>query len=141
MLENMLDEISFPKALTTMAFDQPQERDSARQQQQPANAPKEKRRSSDKPRSPSPSESFYVVPRGRGKSEQVKQGAGRSSPAGKTPEELALENESLRASLDVLAAHAHSLEVANKTLSERAAEQNKVVRSVVQEVRREVRDV
>lgn len=48
-----------------------------------------------------------------------------------------LENESLRASLDALAVHAHSVEVANRTLKEHVEERDNQVRSVVSGVRRE----
>lgn len=141
MLENMLEEISFPKALTTMPIvEQPVAGPSRPQRLKVSPSTKEQRRQSGKPRSPSPSESFYVVPRDRHTGEQPQAiPARKTSPAGKTPEELALENESLRASLDALAVHAHSLEVANKALTERAAEHDKVVKSVVHGVRREVR--
>lgn len=64
--------------------------------------------------------------------------AATSSPSAKTNEELMLENESLRASLDALAKHAHALELANKAVTERAEERDKVVRSVVYGVRKEV---
>ena len=57
---------------------------------------------------------------------------------GKTPEELALENEGLRASLDTLASQAHALEKANKALREMAEEREKTMRTVVNGVRREV---
>lgn len=144
MLENMLEEISFPKALTTLPISEhnPDSGPSRQPKHKTPKAVKEQRRSSGRPRSPSPTESFYVVPRRSDVAEKEKPQAvpaRGSSPAAKTPEELVLENESLRASLDALAVHAHSLEVANKALSERAAEHDKVVRSVVHGVRREVR--
>lgn len=60
------------------------------------------------------------------------------SPTPKTNEELSLENESLRASLDALAQHAHQLELANRALAARGEERDKLVRSVVTGVRREV---
>lgn len=49
-----------------------------------------------------------------------------------------LENESLRASLDALAQHAHQLELSNRALKSRSEERDKLVRSVVSGVRREV---
>jgi len=57
----------------------------------------------------------------------------------KTPEELALENESLRSSLDALASHAQTLKQANKALKQAGDEREKMMRSVVVGVRREVR--
>lgn len=60
------------------------------------------------------------------------------SPAKKTPEELELENEHLRASLDALAVHTQEVESRNKQLREQAAERDKTMRSVVMGVRREV---
>jgi len=62
-----------------------------------------------------------------------------SSSSSKTPEELTLENESLRASLDALALHAEALGKANKTLKNAGEEREKMMRSVVVGVRREVR--
>lgn len=62
----------------------------------------------------------------------------KSSPSVKTNEELLLENESLRGSLDALAVHAHQLELANRAFKERDQERDKLVRSVVSGVRREV---
>lgn len=62
------------------------------------------------------------------------------TPASKTNEELQLENEGLRASLDALAKRTHQLELSNRTLTTRAAERDKMVQSVVKDVRREVRE-
>lgn len=61
-----------------------------------------------------------------------------SSPAKKTPEELELENEHLRASLDALAVHTQEVESRNKQLREQAEERDKTMRGVVLGVRREV---
>lgn len=61
-----------------------------------------------------------------------------SSPTGKTPEELALENENLRASLDAIALHAHAIETENKALRADADERAKAMKTVISEVRREV---
>jgi len=61
-----------------------------------------------------------------------------SSPSAKTPEELALENISLRASLDALAIHAHDLEQKNRILQHNGEEKEKIMRSMVLGVRREV---
>lgn len=96
-------------------------------------------------RSPSPSESFYVVPRDHNRNAAPElTGIGparKSSPSVKTNEELQLENESLRASLDALAVHAHKLDLANRAFKERDQERDMLVRSVVTGVRREVRAV
>lgn len=57
---------------------------------------------------------------------------------GKTPEELALENEHLRTSLDAIASHAEKLEQANKALREQHDEREKAVRSIAVGMKREV---
>ncbi|RSH84583.1 uncharacterized protein EHS24_006106 [Apiotrichum porosum] len=133
MLENMLEEISMPKALTTAPLDVPP---------LPA-GPNRAHRAKHKTnkRSPSPSESFYVVPRDHNRNAAPElTGIGparKSSPSVKTNEELQLENESLRASLDALAVHAHKLDLANRAFKERDQERDMLVRSVVTGVRRE----
>ncbi|WOO79638.1 uncharacterized protein LOC62_02G003161 [Vanrija pseudolonga] len=128
MLENMLEEISIPRALTTAQLGGPLPPAPV----VPAATTRTERRAK---RAPSPSESFYVVPRGQDRPPR------NSSPSAKTNEELMLENESLRASLDALAKHAHALELANKAVTERAEERDKVVRSVVYGVRKEAKKV
>lgn len=60
------------------------------------------------------------------------------SPTGKTPEELALENENLRASLDALAVHSHAVETENKALRTDLEERTKAMKTAINEVRREV---
>lgn len=90
-------------------------------------------------RAASPSESFYVVHRDRpGPSSQVSIGT-EDKVGGKTPEELALENENLRTSLDAIASHAEKLEQANKVLREQHDEREKAMRSIAVGMRREVR--
>jgi hypothetical protein len=59
----------------------------------------------------------------------------------KTPEELALENASLRASLDALAVHSHELELANRQMKASGEERERTMRHVALGVRREVRSV
>ncbi|KAL1409618.1 hypothetical protein Q8F55_003613 [Vanrija albida] len=130
MLENMLEEISIPRALTTAQLGGPLP--PAPTVSVSTARPDRRASGKGKERAPSPSESFYVVPRGQ------EQPPRNSSPSAKTNEELMLENESLRASLDALAKHAHALELANKAVTERAEERDKLVRSVVSGVRKEV---
>lgn len=153
MLENMMEEISFPKALTTAhaqglssptqigGHDRKGSQDAGKgtekgkgkgkereRERERATGDKSRRKDKDKRLSketPSPSESFYVV------------NNEKPSPT-KSPEELALENASLRASLDALAVHAHSLEKANKDLRMRAEERDKMLQSMVSDVRTEV---
>ena len=60
------------------------------------------------------------------------------SPSGKTPEELALENENLRASLDTIAQRAHEVDLENQTLRSEAEERAKAMKTIISEVRREV---
>lgn len=55
----------------------------------------------------------------------------------KSPEELALENENLRASLDAMASHTHEVERANKGLLEQMEERQKMIRALADGVRRE----
>jgi hypothetical protein len=60
------------------------------------------------------------------------------SPSEKTPEELALENENLRASLDAIASHAQAVDNENKRLKAEADARNTMMKSAILEVRREV---
>lgn len=62
-----------------------------------------------------------------------------SSTSTKTPEELALENESLRASLDALALHTEAVDKENQELKKRSQEREAVLRTVAAGVRKEVR--
>lgn len=55
----------------------------------------------------------------------------------KSPEELALENENLRASLDAMAVHTHEVERANKALLEQMEERQTMIRALADGVRRE----
>jgi hypothetical protein len=57
----------------------------------------------------------------------------------KTPEELALENESLRASLDALAVHTEAVNKENQELRKSSQEREVVLRNAVAGVRKEVR--
>lgn len=77
----------------------------------------------------------YLRPLGKHPSVQADE---YRSPSGKTPEELALENENLRASLDKIAQHAHEVDVENKTLRSEAEERAKTMKTIISEVRREV---
>ena len=92
-------------------------------------------------RSSSPSDSFYVVPKAKPSSSAITSQRGTPTPSGKTPEELTLENENLRLSLDAIAQHAQSLEQANQKLKEQFEERDKMLRSVATGMRREVSDM
>jgi hypothetical protein len=61
------------------------------------------------------------------------------SPTEKTPEELVLENENLRISLDAIASHAQRVDDENKRLKAESEERNKMMKSAILEVKREVR--
>ena len=61
-----------------------------------------------------------------------------SSPTEKTPEELVLENENLRISLDAIASRAQEVDDENKRLKAEAGERNKMMKSAILEVKREV---
>jgi len=98
-------------------------------------------------RDPSPAESFYVVHRSRPSGSSRRASPVADSPSltarsdnasGKTPEELALENLNLRASLDEIASHAEKLERANKALQEQGEERDRAMRNIALGVRREV---
>ncbi len=99
----------------------------------------------------SPAESFYVVPTGRrrqasppasstGGDEPDPESAGEARPKTlqKSPEELMLENENLRASLDEIAQHAEKLDRVNKILQAQHDEREKTMRSIAVGMRREV---
>jgi hypothetical protein len=60
------------------------------------------------------------------------------SPTGKTPEELALENENLRISLDAIASLAQAVDAENKRLRAEAEERSKMMKSAILEVKKEV---
>ncbi|KLT40743.1 hypothetical protein CC85DRAFT_287149 [Cutaneotrichosporon oleaginosum] len=121
MLENMMEEISIPRALTT-AVTSATGRDDTKNK---SRSKKEKEHKIEKEEPPSPSESFYVVP--------------DEKTTDKTPEELALENASLRASLDALAVHAHAVEKENRELKKRTEERDVALRSMVLDVQKEAR--
>ncbi|CAD6576151.1 MAG: hypothetical protein TREMPRED_001591 [Tremellales sp. Tagirdzhanova-0007] len=142
-LETMLDDISNPVAFASAPLDllpvnetlQNVRRGSKGKRKDASSQAKGKVKAKDE--SLSPTESFYLVTDTK-KSEQVTNNEPtRRSPASKTSEELALENTSLRMSLDALASHAQALEQANKTLNEASMEREKLMRSVVVGVRRE----
>jgi len=61
------------------------------------------------------------------------------SPTEKTPEELVLENENLRISLDAIASHAQRVDDENKRLRMEVEERSKMMKSAILEVKREVR--
>jgi hypothetical protein len=61
-----------------------------------------------------------------------------SIPPPKTPEELLLENTSLRSSLDAISRHSHMLENEVRRLRESEEKKGEMMRSVVMGVRREV---
>ncbi|BEJ05772.1 hypothetical protein CcaverHIS641_0302940 [Cutaneotrichosporon cavernicola] len=124
MLENMMEEISFPRALTT-AVTSPIKAGTEKKDKKEKKGKGKGEKTKDRTESPSPSESFYVVP--------------EEKKADKTPEELALENASLRASLDALAVHAHVVEKENSELKKRADERNVALRSMVLDVQKEAR--
>ncbi|BEJ13259.1 hypothetical protein CspHIS471_0304330 [Cutaneotrichosporon sp. HIS471] len=124
MLENMMEEISFPRALTT-AVTSPIKAGTEKKDKKEKKGKGKDEKVKARTESPSPSESFYVVP--------------EEKKADKTPEELALENASLRASLDALAVHAHVVEKENRELKKRADERNVALRSMVLDVQKEAR--
>ncbi|GMK58235.1 hypothetical protein CspeluHIS016_0502670 [Cutaneotrichosporon spelunceum] len=124
MLENMMEEISFPRALTT-AVTSPTKAGTEKREKKGKKGKEKDGKEKGNGESPSSSESFYVVP--------------EEKKAGKTPEELALENASLRASLDALAVHAHMVEKENRELKKRAEERDVTLRSMVLDVQKEAR--
>jgi hypothetical protein len=63
----------------------------------------------------------------------------KDTVTGKTPEELALENEHLRTSLDEIASHAERLERANRALQAQHDERERTMRTIAVGMRREVR--
>jgi hypothetical protein len=128
MLENMMEEISIPRALTTAvtsAKADGKEKEKEKEGREKGKKDKKDKKKDKDKESPSPSESFYVVPEAEKKAE-------------KTPEELALENASLRASLDALAVHSHAVEKENRELKKRAEERDVTLRSMVLDVQKEV---
>ncbi|ORX34547.1 hypothetical protein BD324DRAFT_636344 [Kockovaella imperatae] len=157
MLDNMLDNISNPVAFATAAVDLDLE---TGKEQDYENVPHERgakeaveprvRKSSSKASlkqnaDTAMTDSFYVVPKnGRVAESSSRRGeaseesrTSRASPPIKTPEELALENESLRASLDALAVHAQQLDRTNKALRAQHEGRERLMRSAVAGVRRE----
>lgn len=90
-------------------------------------------------------ESFYIVqPSAADDAEVLKYARARAllmvrEPTPKTPEEMLLENESLRASLDALSKQAQALSVENAQLRGGVEKRDEMMKSVVLGVRREVR--
>ena len=164
MLENMLDDISNPVAFATAPLSvekvtEPVRRIKLSEGEEKVDTRKGKSESQealvllvlltiDTERSSSPSESFYVVPSGPSRRRASPQPSPEQSITepdvvkdvlgGKTPEELALENENLRISLDAIASHAETLERANRVLQIQHDEREKTMRSIAVGMRREV---
>ncbi|WVF66264.1 hypothetical protein IAT40_001004 [Kwoniella sp. CBS 6097] len=97
-----------------------------------------------------PEESFYMVQKGKQRESSdnkdededgdgVEVGRGVLGLAGpkKTSEELLLENESLKTSLDALSLHAQSVEQNNHLLKAQLAERDKGFRTAVENIKRE----
>ncbi|KAK4684852.1 hypothetical protein P7C73_g5315, partial [Tremellales sp. Uapishka_1] len=124
-LETMLDDISNPVAFASVPLNPPLPPVSTEPKRPRRDRAK---RDKDRQQSPSPTESFYLVSNDKDQALLM---------SGKTPEELALENQSLRASLDALAVHAHRVEKMNAELLGKAEERDKMMRSVVLGVRQE----
>ncbi|OXG23014.1 hypothetical protein J008_01981 [Cryptococcus neoformans] len=141
MLDNMLEDISNPIAFASAPLDtlssatpqpkKPQEKGNSK-------SGKEKKR---KEESPSPTDSFYLVhPKGKMTPEGSEDGdkpRGNPAPLAKTPEELALENTSLRHSLDTLASHTQSLEQTNRLLKIQLEERDKKFLAAMAGVKKE----
>ncbi|KAK8845310.1 hypothetical protein IAR55_006023 [Kwoniella newhampshirensis] len=149
MLDNMLEDISNPVVFASAPLDVEvpttigaggkvrMKKDKSKGKK------KEKEKDRDRERVSSPSESFYVVRKGKealgsGESDdEYNDPPSKSGPSAKTPEELALENASLRTSLDSLASYAQTLDQNNRQLKERLEERERQVMSTINGVRRE----
>lgn len=164
MLDNMLEDISNPIAFASAPLDtlgpatpqpkKPQEKRSSK------GGKEEKRK--EESSSPSPTDSFYLVhPKGKMTPEGSEDGdkpRGNPcvgyirlnmsatvradiplfrTPLAKTPEELALENASLRHSLDTLASHTQSLEQTNRLLKIQLEERDKKLLAAMAGVKKE----
>ncbi|GFZ43726.1 hypothetical protein JCM24511_01446 [Saitozyma sp. JCM 24511] len=154
MLENMLDDISNPVAFASAPVSIPlstvdevlqrargktRKKEKDRERDKDKEKDKSSKRDKGRDREPSPSESYYVINKSKIPEEiQETQTKRNTSPVGKTAEELLMENESLKSSLDALATHAEALVKQNKELRQQAEEREKMMRSVVVGVRREV---
>lgn len=161
MLENMLDDISNPVAFASAPLgidaNVPGPRDgpsalladrrdvrakdrSSKREKGKLRPPECAKLRPETTRDPSPAESFYLVHNSKGSNRSSSPGVDSKAPTinGKTPEELALENDNLRKSLDEIASHAEKLERANKALLEQHDEREKAMKSIVIGVRREV---
>ncbi|RXK38509.1 hypothetical protein M231_04275 [Tremella mesenterica] len=129
MLENALTEVSKPVAFASMPLDVPRvPRPAGYKERKKSIRKKGKEKGKDR-ETASPNDSYYVV--------SAPESEDKSTSQGKTPEELELENVSLRASLDALASHAHTLEQTNKMFRAQAEERERNMRNVMLGVRRE----
>ncbi|KAK1926329.1 hypothetical protein DB88DRAFT_481460 [Papiliotrema laurentii] len=156
MLENMLDDISNPVAFASAPLGINTIPGPALRSSKPDDAGKRGERK-DKGKGPqrtaSPSDSFFVVPSmyGRRKASPTPEDKGQTvdkdrpqdkgTVTGKTPEELALENEHLRTSLDEIASHAERLERANRALQAQHDERERTMRTIAVGMRREAQKV
>lgn len=155
MLEDISNPIAFASApLDTLSSAAPQPKKP--QEKGNKKSGKEKKR---KEESPSPTDSFYLVhPKGKMTPEGSEDGdkpRGNPcvntdvqvrhtvltyqcrAPLAKTPEELALENTSLRHSLDTLASHTQSLEQTNRLLKIQLEERDKKFLAAMAGVKKE----
>ncbi|WVQ93885.1 hypothetical protein IAU59_000963 [Kwoniella sp. CBS 9459] len=161
MLENMLEEVSNPVVFASAPMGPdvppPQSSSKARGSDDKKREKKERRRTQGKERSSgksaaAPEESFYMVQKGKQREssedededeekedDDVEVGKGGASAAGskKTPEELLMENESLKTSLDALSLHAQSVERNNQLLKIQLAERERGLRTAVEGIKRE----
>ncbi|WVO18397.1 hypothetical protein L204_106113 [Cryptococcus depauperatus] len=141
-LDNMLEDISNPVAFASAPLDNsemPMARfEQVRAQENQKKSINRKGKASDE--APSPSGSFYIVPKEKkdlGSSKNDGSVRRHAGPQPKTSEELALENISFRASLDSLASHTYSLEQENAVLKAQLAERDKKFMIAMAEIRKE----
>ncbi|OCF33201.1 hypothetical protein I316_05246 [Kwoniella heveanensis BCC8398] len=150
MLENMLEEVSNPVVFASAPMGpgpgQAQAPGSDRKRTQKDNERDKLRDRNGGEASTKPEESFYMVRKGKQREpsedeeEDIGEGGGRATTPNapkKTSEELLMENESLKTSLDALSLHAQSVERNNQLLKAQLADRDKGFRTAVENIKRE----
>ncbi|WVO23425.1 uncharacterized protein IAS62_004778 [Cryptococcus decagattii] len=143
MLDNMLEDISNPIAFASAPLDTlgPATPQPKKPQEKRSNKGGKEEKRKEESSSPSPTDSFYLVhPKGKMTPEGSEDGdkpRGNPAPLAKTPEELSLENASLRHSLDTLASHTQSLEQTNRLLKIQLEERDKKLLAAMAGVKKE----
>ncbi|WWC85623.1 uncharacterized protein L201_000488 [Kwoniella dendrophila CBS 6074] len=155
MLENMIEEVSGPVMFATAPVNRPPATSANKNTDIKSNKKEDKlhrektitTKDKGKNKEENSEDSFYVVRKGKGKEKEIEStddeedqkgrpNTGTGGPT-KTAEELLLENESLKISLDGLAIHAESLDTSNKLLKKQLEEREKGLKVIMESLKKE----